>query len=463
MSKSKIQNIGFNKILVIEDEPGLAQVLKLILKSAGYSVSLMTRGDLGLKAALNDHAIELVITDVRLPGLDGIELLKKLQKKRPAITVIVMSAYSSIELAVEAMKHGAYHFISKPFKKDLLLHTVQQAAERKTLIDENTKLKKQLEVQDPQRKIMGNSQVIENIFKQISKISKFKSTVLITGESGTGKELVARSVHKESPYDGKFVAINCGAIPENLLESELFGHVKGAFTGAVKDKKGLFLEANGGTIFLDEIGELPMSIQVKLLRVLQENRLRAVGSNSEIEIDLRIIAATAKNLKKEVADGKFREDLFYRLDVVPIILPPLRERGDDIVLLANYFLERSIKKFRIKSKTISKSVLEILQSYPWPGNIRELENLMERLVILSEDSIIVEKDLPYQFFSENDPLSIAQYGEELSIKKATRALERMLIKKALIKSGGKKGVAADLLELSKRALLYKIKEYNILA
>ncbi len=450
----------FHSVLVLEDEPGLQQVLALILRGAGYEVMVERDGAKGLALALSQGSIDLVITDVRLPGMTGIEVLKALKAKRPEITVIVMSAYSSVELAVEAMQCGATHFISKPFKKDLLLHTLRSAEERLGLLAENRDLRAQL-TKGSAPKIVGEDPKWVSLLKQLKRVARFGSTVLLRGESGTGKELLARYLHGAGE-GGPFVAINCGAIPENLLESELFGHVRGAFTGADAPKEGLFVRANGGTLFLDEIGDLPLSLQVKLLRVLQENMVRPVGSLEEIPVSLRVVSATAKDLASAVTQGEFREDLYYRLNVVPVGVPPLRDRGGDIVALAQHFLEKAAVRLGTGRKHLSQGAKTALLAHTWPGNVRELQNLMERLVILTDAEEIGVEDLPFPHRAPQDLLGEVIQPGDLSIKRSVRRLEKILIVRALEKTGGRRGKAAKLLEISTRALLYKIKEYNIL-
>ena len=451
----------FHKICVIEDEPGLQQVLKLILKSEGYEVVCAENGVDGAELVIADGAVDLVLTDVRLPGITGIEVLLRIKKARPTLTVIVMSAYASIELAVEAMQHGAWHFISKPFKKDLIIHLLHQAEEREGLIEENRVLRERLAPNAEVPEIVGASEKMKWILETLKRVARFESPLLLEGESVTGKELFARSYHVTAG-EGPFVALNCGAIPENLLESELFGHVKGSFTGAHADKEGLIRQANEGTLFLDEIGDLPLGLQVKLLRVLQESKVRPVGGSVEQSVSVRIVSATAKNLSEEVASGRFREDLFYRLNVVQVVIPPLRERNEDIPLLANHFLGRACERAGIPVKRLSPDALVSLARRTWRGNVRELQNTMERVAILVDGPLITPSDCGAVVPQETPPLGPVLVEGDLSIKRGTRRLEQLLITRALRASGGKKGKAAELLEISKRALLYKIKEYRIL-
>jgi len=376
--------------------------------------------------------------------------------------VIMMSAYGAIDTAIECMKLGAYDYISKPFKADEILLTLKKAEEREKLRRENIRLKEAVQNEYDFKNIIAESRQMLDIFGLVRKVADYNTTVLITGESGTGKELIARAIHYNgSRKDKSFIAVNCGAIPAQLLESELFGHVKGAFTDAVRDKNGLFEEADGGTIFLDEIGELPRELQVKLLRVIQEGELRRVGDSKSRKIDVRIIAATARDLTEEIKKGNFREDLFYRLNVVPIKIPPLRERQDDIPLLLKFFLGKYAKKFGKTINGIHEQAMSRLLNYPWPGNVRELENVIERAVILADADMIKSENLP---FLQAQPSAFSlqpSANTGLSIKKAEESIEKELIKKALEMTRGNKTKAAELLEISHRALLYKIKEYGL--
>jgi len=456
----------FRGILVVEDEPGLRLVIESVLTGEGYRVVTATDGERALELALADPLLQLVITDVRLPKKDGMQLLTELLGAAPERTVIVMSAYGSIEMAVSALQAGAYHFLSKPFGKDVLLHVVRKAEERLSLIEENRALRSRLTGRDPDGLLIGVSPSIQQVLQKVQKIANFQSTVLITGESGTGKEVVARLIHALRPDPGPFVAVNCGAIPENLLESELFGVVRGAYTGANEDRTGLLAQAHQGTLFLDEVGELPLALQVKLLRVIQEGAFRPLGSGQEARVSVRWMAATARDLGAAVSAGAFREDLFYRLNVVPIHLPPLRERPEDLLLLARHFLARSARRHGVEEKTLSPEAAARLTRHPWPGNVRELENWMERVTILVDQREIQPADLPGapadagadEVFSATKESGT---GKGLSIKRAIRDIEKILITKALNITGGKKFAAAELLEISERALQYKLKLYKI--
>jgi two-component system response regulator AtoC len=448
------------RILVIDDEESMRHMLSVILKKEGYEVSACADAASALKV-LEAEEFDFVLCDIRMPGLDGLGFLRAFKDKGFTSTIIMMSAYGTFEKALECIKLGAYDYISKPFKADEILLTIKKAEERERLKRENLRLKEESVKEYDLENIFATDPKMLEILNLAKKVSDYSTTVLVTGETGTGKELVARAIH----YSGKrksspFVAVNCGAIPINLLESELFGHVKGAFTDAVKTKDGLFHEADGGTIFLDEVGELPKELQVKLLRVLQEGEVRRVGDTRSKKVDVRVVAATVMDLTEEIKKGKFREDLFYRLNVITIKVPPLRERTVEIQGLAALFVEKYSKKFGKPLKGLSEDAIEALRSYPWPGNVRELENVMERALILEDSAEIGADVLPISGIGAGGALPI-DLTENLSIKKAEEALERELIKKALEKTKGNRTKAAVLLEISHRALLYKIKDYEI--
>jgi two-component system response regulator AtoC len=449
-----------NRILVVDDEESVRRMITALLHKEGYTVSGAAGGEEAL-GRLAEEPFDLVISDVRMPGIDGLELLARARALHPETTVIMMSAFGTIDLAVEAMKQGAYDYISKPFKPDELLLTLRKAQEREALRRENSALRESIRDRFTLEGLVAASPAMKTVLETARKVAAFRSSVLVTGESGTGKEVLARAIHHLSPWrEGPFVAVNCGAIPPALLESELFGHARGAFTDAVADKKGLFEEAAGGTLFLDEIGELPLELQVKLLRVLQEGELRRVGENRSIRVDLRLIAATARDLPAAVRAGAFREDLYYRLHVVPIHIPPLRKRKEDVGPLSETLLTRISLRLGGGRRTISREALRLLLRYPWPGNVREMENLLERAAILAPGRELGGEDVA-PLLEEGSRGEGGGKDEELSIKKTVAELERSLILKALARTGYNRTRAALLLEISHRALLYKIKDYAI--
>jgi two-component system response regulator AtoC len=450
------------RILIIDDEENFRHMLSVILKKENYDVETASNGEEGLKK-ITLSPFDQILCDIRMPKMDGMEFLSKAQKMGVDATVIMMSAYGTIDTAIEAMKMGAYDYISKPFKPDEIILTLKKAEERERLRKENELLRKEVQKEYSFKNIVSKNEKMLNIFEVIKKVAPYKSTILITGESGTGKELIARALHYSSDRSQRpFIPVNCGAIPENLLESELFGHVKGAFTDAIRTKKGLFEEADGGTLFLDEIGELPSQLQVKLLRVLQDGEIRRVGDSKSIQIDVRIIAATAKDLTKEVNESRFREDLFYRLNVLPIHIPPLRERKEDIPLLVPHFINKYSESMNKNVVGITSKALDVLMNYKWYGNVRELENTIERAIVLTDRENIEFENLPIEIQNFQDQIQLTPLAEEeYSIKKGSIFLEMNLIKKALKKTKGNHTHAARLLEISHRALLYKIKEYGI--
>ena len=449
-------------ILIIDDEENFRHMLSVILKKENYDVETASNGEEGLKKIVLS-SFDQILCDIRMPHMDGMEFLRETQKMGVGATIIMMSAYGTIDTAIEAMKLGAYDYISKPFKPDEILLTLKKAEERERLRKENELLRMEVQKEYSFKNIVSKNEKMLNIFELIKKVAAYKSTILITGESGTGKELIARALHYNSDRSQfPFIPVNCGAIPENLLESELFGHVKGAFTDAIRTKKGLFEEADGGTLFLDEIGELPQQLQVKLLRVLQDGEIRRVGELKSIQIDVRIISATVKDLAKEVTEGRFREDLFYRLNVLPIHLPPLRERKEDIPLLVYHFINKYSKSMNKNVMSISPKAMDTLMNYKWYGNVRELENTIERAIVLTDGENIELENLPIEIQNFKDQIQFTPLAEEeYSIKKTLKFLEMNLIKKALKKTKGNHTHAARLLEISHRSLLYKIKEYQI--
>lgn len=448
------------KVMIIDDEEPMRHMLSVILKREGYEAAAFAEAAKAI-SVLEADEFDFVLSDIKMPGMDGMEFLKALRGKKAEPTVIMMSAYGTVDVAIECMKLGAYDYISKPFKADEIILTLRKAEERERLKRENKRLKEAAGGEYDTGNIITKDPAMLDILSLVRKVADYSTSVLITGESGTGKELVARALHfGGARTSNPFVAVNCGAIPGALLESELFGHVKGAFTDAHRNKTGLFQEADKGTIFLDEVGELPMELQVKLLRVLQEGEIRRVGDTKSVKIDTRVVAATVKDLKEEIKKGAFREDLFYRLNVIEIKLPPLRARPSDIEALARHFAEKFSKKFGKPVKGVSEEALFALSSYSWPGNIRELENAIERAMILEESSAIRRESLPITANSASGIPAVLPSGE-LSIKKAEEAIEKDLIKRALAKTNNNRTRAAELLEISHRALLYKIKSYGL--
>lgn len=447
-------------VLVIDDESGLRRSLEMILTDEGCTVFTARDGEEGLRIA-SAESPDIILCDIRMPRLDGLGFLDRYRADGGTALIIVMSAYGTVDLAIEAMRRGAYDYISKPFNPDEVLLALKKAEEREALRREVRRLRARVERGRGFERVIGRSVPMRALIDTASLVAGYPTTVLLTGESGTGKEAVARAIHHASPRrDRAFVAINCGAIPENLLESELFGHERGAFTGADRSREGFFVEADGGTLFLDEIGELPPALQVKLLRALQERRVRPIGASREIEVDVRVIAATSRDLVEEVAGGRFRQDLFYRINVVHLHIPPLRSRREDIPLLAAHFLVRHSKRLGIPARPLDPDVSTILIRYPWPGNVRELENVLERALVLSGGNI-EPVHLP-ECVRQMKPRFLVQSDEDdFSVKRRLPALERELIRRALEQTGGNRTRASELLELSTRALTYKIREYEL--
>jgi len=460
------------KILVVDDELSMRELLELVLSREEYEVSLADCGKNAL-SLINDTAYDLLLCDLKLGDITGIDVLKHAKKKNVNTVVIMISAYATTETAVEAMNSGAYDFIPKPFNINELKQTVKKALKQKTIDQDKRELDLEVEKNLYFGNLIGNSPPMQKVYGMIEMVSKNRTNVLITGESGTGKELIARSIHQTSDRnDQPFVAINCGGIPENLIESELFGYKKGAFTGAATDKKGLFVKAHNGTIFLDEIGELSLSLQVKLLRVIQERIVNPVGSTEEIAVDIRIISATNKNLEEEVIHERFREDLFYRLNVIQIKVPPLRKRKQDLPLIAQYFLEKYSKEMDKSIKKISSYAFDLLKDYNFPGNIRELENLIERSVALSQTNIILPENLSLSIHKKKlsddentvavrDLNSLDEVETGVNLEEILENIERKYIIKALECTGGGKKKAAELLSLSFRSFRYRVKKLDI--
>jgi len=450
-------------ILLIDDEEGSRQALILLLKSS-FNVTGAANGHEARQRLASDR-FDIVITDLRLPDCSGIDLLKLIKSYHPGTEVVLITGHASAETAVSAMKEGAFDYLTKPINMEELRIILAKALEKRRLLSENIYLKKQLREKYGFENIIGNSPAMQNVFRMMQRIIKTDSTVLIMGESGTGKEIVSKSIHFNSPRQDKpFVAVHCGAIPENLLESELFGHAKGAFTGAVREKIGKFESANNGTIFLDEIGTMPLHLQIKLLRVLQEQEIERVGSNSTVKLDVRVIAASNLSLEDEVKNGRFREDLFYRLNVIPLVVPPLRERREDVVPLVRFFLAKYSREMKRPAMTISKQAIEAMELYVWPGNVRELENTIERLVALTESDSITIADLPDNIMRQHGSLLTFSYElpeSGLDLASVVNEVEGKIIIHALAKSGNVKAKAASLLRMNRTTLVEKMKRLGI--
>jgi len=452
-----------SKVMLVEDDSQLREVVSIMLKLEGYKYEAFPNGEEALKK-FEESLPDLVIVDQKLPGMDGLEVLKKIKKAEPGAVVIIVTAYGTPQTAVDALKAGAYDYILKPFDMDELKIIIRNAIENTALRKENLLLRQQLRLTYGFDNIIGSSLEMVRVFEIIKKVKDLKTNILILGESGTGKELVARAIHYNSDRkDGPFVAINCGAIPENLMESELFGYKKGAFTGAVANKQGLFKIADAGTVFLDEIGELPLNLQVKLLRFLQDRTITPVGGTEEEKVEVRVIAASNKDLEAEVIQTRFREDLYYRLNVVQISLPPLRARREDMPLLAKFFLEKYARDLNKDVKRISNEAMDLLMKYPFPGNVRELENAIERAVALETGDTLMPENLPAKMTRREKEVLPPFYNlpeEGLDFEDFISRIEKDLILEALDK---KQSIpeTAKLLNLDLRALRYKMKKYNI--
>jgi two-component system response regulator PilR (NtrC family) len=454
------------KILVVDDEQSLREVLSIMLKRTGYAVTSVADGEEAIEL-LNRDIFDLVITDLRMPKIDGLEVLRAAKSASPETVVLIITAFASADSAVEAMKQGAYDYLTKPFQVDEVQLIIRNALEKRRLTTENILLKREMASQSSFAQLVGQSDAMQKVFDIVRKVADSKSNVLICGESGTGKELVARAIHYNSSRNPMpFVAVNCSAVPETLLESELFGHMKGSFTGAISNKAGLFEVANGGTIFLDEIGDTTPTIQVKLLRVIQEREFRRVGGNQDVKVDVRIVAATNKDLEKAVADGSFREDLYYRLDVIPIRLPPLRMRSGDIPLLVNHFLERFSKESGKPQPVLNSEAMHVLLGHEWRGNVRELENLIERVVAFSTGGTVTDADVQGWLHrsvvpqpQQGAPLELTDDGVDL--EGLVNGIEKDLLLKALERSKWVKKKAARLLRLNTRSFRYRLEKYAI--
>ncbi len=451
-----------HKILIVDDEPNMLHMLSSILKQAGFEPACAEDARRALELVEKED-FDFVLSDVRMPGMDGIQLVETLRKRQIDSIVILMSAYGNIDLALEAIRKGAYDYISKPFKTDEVVLTLKKAAERERLRREVVRLKRRLLRSESNPEIVAKSRVMRSLLETARQIAAFDSSVLITGESGTGKELFARDIHGRSQVSqGPFVPVNCGAIPGHLLESELFGHARGAFTGAFEAKAGLFEEADGGTLFLDEIGAMEFSLQVKILRAIETGEIRRIGETADRKVSVRILAATNEDLGPAMDRGSFRRDLYYRLNVVQIHLPPLRERKEDIVPLVEHFVSFYNKKMTKAVVRIRREAQEALLSYSWKGNVRELQNVIERAMILTASDAITLESLPHDIrVSISKVPGFVTPEDTLSLKKASKELEKNLILRALNRTAGNRSQAATLLEISYPSLLQKIKEYGI--
>ena len=463
-----------NMIIVLDDEKAMRDFLKIMLVKEGYDVKAMASGAKALEYC-RANPFDLVITDVKMPAMGGVEFLKALREFDSEVPVIMVTAYASVETAIEAMKAGAYDYFTKPFNVDEIKLNVSKALNLRELQRENRLLKKDLKSRYGFANLIGTAPAMAEIYALIGSVAKTRTSIMITGESGTGKELVARAIHFESDRrDKPFVAINCGAIPENLIESELFGHMKGAFTGAVSLKEGLVGQADGGTLFLDEITELPSHLQVKFLRFIQERNFRRVGGTEDILVDIRIVAASNKDVEVEVSEGSFREDLYYRLNVIGIKMPPLRERMEDVAPLVRHFLGKYSREYGKKTEDISAEAMRMLMEYDYPGNIRELENMVERAVTLEPTKTVCPESLFTHVLNRPSATGLVEASvapgrqmfveippEGLDIEETVAEFERVMIAEAMKKSGGVKKKAAELLGLSFRSMRYKLSKYDI--
>lgn len=444
-------------IMVVEDEELMRSILRRLLEGSGYDVVTVDSAEAAL-SAFAENEISVTLTDIKMSGMGGIELLDRLKGIDPEALVVVMTAYSSVDTAIAALRKGAYDYVTKPFVNEDILQTIKNAIQQRDLFRENRALRRELDKQYAFSEIVGKSDVLQKIFGLIKKVADTNASVLIQGESGTGKELIARAIHlNSSRASSPFLGVNCGALPESLLESELFGHTKGSFTGAVSDKKGLFRAASGGTLFLDEVGEMPLALQVKLLRALQEHEVTPVGATQALKFDARIVAATNKNLEEEVREQRFREDLFYRLNVIELTVPPLRERVEDIPLLTKHFVAKSARIQNSAEKPVAREAMEALANYEWPGNVRELENAVERAFILSSDEIDLES-LPQKVRARSG--RAFRTRDEESFRPTLEELERRYLIEVLNSVGEDKTKAAHILGIDLSTLYRKLKRYE---
>ncbi|MBI5491748.1 MAG: sigma-54-dependent Fis family transcriptional regulator [Deltaproteobacteria bacterium] len=447
-------------VLVVDDEKGQREILKTILESEGFDVGVATGAQEAL-SAIQKNNFDLVFSDLKMPGVDGHELLKQINREKPSISIVIVTAHGSIDSAVEAIRDGAFDYLTKPLDREKLLITAKKAVEKSRLMSENIRLRQQLEKKFRPEGIIGTDSKMREIFRMIKKVSGSSATVLIYGESGTGKELIARALHYSSPRSGKsFLAINCAAIPETLLETELFGYEKGAFTGAYARNTGLFEAAQDGTIFLDEIGDMSLALQSKLLRVIQEREIRRLGGSLSVKVNVRIIAATNKDLDVEIRKGSFREDLFYRLNVIAFKIPPLRDRKSDIPELVAFFIKRYAEPLEKNIKGVSDEAMNILINYYWPGNVRQLEAAIERAVLLSDGEVIGADALPMEVMTR--PITLGNTDFQLPDEGISfEEFEKEMLVKAMTKSNGSLGKAAALLGMSYRTLQYRLNKFGI--
>ncbi len=454
------------RILVVDDEESIREFLDIMLRKEGYDVTCVEDGQKAIDM-LKKKTVDLIISDLQMPNVTGIELLKHVKETYPDLLFMLITAFGTTESAVEAMKMGAYDYITKPFKIDEVRINIANALRSRNLEVENRSLKKELEKEYSFQNLVGNSENMHRIYDLIKRVSETPTNVLVTGESGTGKEMIAKAIHYNGPLKDKpFVTVNCGAIPESLMESEMFGHKKGSFTGAIVDKSGLFEVADGGTLFLDEVGELPLTIQVKMLRAIQERVIRRVGGIDDTKVEVRIIAATNRDLEQMVAQGTFRQDLFYRLNVIPIKSPSLRERREDIPLLANHFLAKYNNRLGKNIGTISREAMDLMKKYDYPGNVRELENIIERTVALEGGATILPESLPPfvntpsgRKMASSDGIEITDEG--LDLDKVIGQIEKELLVKAIHATNGVKKKAAKLLGITFRSMRYRVEKYNL--
>lgn len=454
-------------ILVVDDEPNYLIILEELLEDEGFEVLTARNGNEALKIA-EKADLNLIVTDMQMPGMNGVELLSEAKKRWPAIPVIMVTAFGEVDKAVSAMQAGAFNFLSKPFKNDELIANINKAIEHHAVVRENIRLRNEAKERCSFSGMVGKNRKMQQVYTLIEKVAPTRTSVLITGESGTGKELIAKAIHYNSDRDGApFISVNCAALPDNLLESELFGHEKGAFTGAISLRKGRFERADSGTLFLDEIGEMPVTLQAKLLRIIQEQTFERVGGSSELSVDVRILTATNKDLKEEVAQGKFREDLYYRLNVLNIHIPPLRERMDDIPLLAAHFIEKFRAQMDKPNLSISGEAIAFLSSLPWDGNIRELENTIERASILCNKDTITPDDVQPDTLSSDQPEIDSKFDiddlfrSDIRLPEVLDAIEKKLLLKAMAQADHIQTKAAKSLGITKSLLQYKMKKFSI--